>query len=88
MANVKPLGNRLLVKRLEAETSKGGIFLPESAQEKPKQGTVVAFGEGVSDLKVGDQIYFSSFAGSEVLIPGQEGHLILSIDDVLCVIES
>jgi len=88
MASVKPLGKRLLVKRLEAQTTKGGIYLPESAQEKPKQGTVVALGEKVSDLKVGDQIYFSSYAGSEVSVSGEEGHLILPIDDVLCVVES
>lgn len=89
MANVKPLGKRLLVKRLEAQTSKGGIYLPETAQEKPKQGTVIALGtDDSSNVKVGDQVYFASYAGSEVSVSGEEGYLILPIDDVLCVIES
>lgn len=88
MAKVKPLGNRLLVKRMEAQTTKGGIYLPETAQEKPKVATVVAVGEKVSDVNVGDQIYFSSYAGSEISVSGQENHLILPIDDVLCIVES
>jgi chaperonin GroES len=88
MANVKPLGNRLLVKRSEVKTTRGGISLPETAQEKPKQGTVVALGEKVIDLKVGDQVYFTSYAGSEITVAGQTGHLILPIDDVLCVVQS
>ncbi len=89
MVQVKPLGSRLLVQRKETPATKGGIFLPETAQEKPKQGVVIALGtENPSDLKVGDQVYFSSYAGSEVKIPGQDGVLILPLDDVLCVVES
>lgn len=89
MAQLKPLGARLLIKRLEAQKTKGGIFLPDTAQEKPKQGKVVALGtENPSNIKLGDQVYFSSYAGSEVTLKGEEGYLILPLDDVLCVIES
>ena len=88
MANVKPVGNRLLVKRSEVKTTRGGIYLPETAQEKPKQGTVVALGEKVTELKVGDEVYFTSYAGSEITVSGQTGHLILPVDDVLCVVQS
>lgn len=88
MSKLKPLGARLLVKRLEAKTTKGGIYLPETAQEKPKQGTVVAVGtENPSNIQVGDHVYFSSYAGSEVKVAGEEGYLILPMDDALCVIE-
>ncbi len=88
---LKPLGNRLLVQRSIAKTSKGGILLPDSAQEKPRQGTVVAAGSGKiddkgrtcpMDVKVGDQILFSSYSGTEY----QDEYLILSEDDVLAVI--
>lgn len=89
MANVKPLGNRLLVKREEAKATQGGIFLPETAQEKPKQGKVIALGEKAKEeLKEGDLVFFSSYAGSEVTVMGQDGYLILNLDDVLCVVES
>jgi chaperonin GroES len=90
---IKPLGNRILVQRLEAKATKGGILLPEAAQEKPKAGTVVAVGSGKTDekgrhhpveLKIGDQIYFSSYAGTEYKSEGNE-YLILSEDDVLAV---
>ncbi|MCH9632053.1 MAG: 10 kDa chaperonin [Chlamydiae bacterium] len=88
MSQIKPLGARLLVKRTEAQTTKGGIYLPETAQEKPKQGTIVALGtENPSDVKVGDEVFFASYAGSEVKNDGQEGFLILPIEEVLCVVE-
>jgi chaperonin GroES len=92
-SKLKPLGNRILVQRLEAKTTKGGILLPESAKEKPKQGTVLAVGPGKADekgrihpvgVKAGDQILFSSYAGTEYKSEGQE-FLILSEDDVLAV---
>ncbi|MCB1109746.1 MAG: co-chaperone GroES [Chlamydiia bacterium] len=91
----KPLGNRLLVKRSEAEMSKGGILLPDSAQEKPRRGEVLAVGPGkmqedgtVSnmEIKAGDQVLFGSFAGTEVSVDEEE-FLILSEDDVLAVVE-
>ena len=92
---VKPLGNRLVVKRSEAEVSKGGILLPDSAQEKPKRGEVLAVGPGKThddgslsplEVKKGDHVYFGAYAGTEVNI-GSEEFLILSEDDVLAVVE-
>jgi len=92
--SIKPLGNKVLVKRSAPPTSKGGIFLPDSAQEKPKQGTVLAVGPGkINDegkqepmtLKEGDVVLFGGYAGREV--PGEEEVLILAEDDVLAVVE-
>ncbi|MFW6107682.1 MAG: co-chaperone GroES [bacterium] len=93
---IKPLGDRVVVKRLEAEqTTKGGIVLPDTAKEKPKQGEVVAVGQGkVLDsgetqemqLSVGDRVIFGSYAGTEVTV-GDEDYLILSESDVLAVVE-
>lgn len=88
MAQLKPIGSRLLVKRQEAKTSKGGIYLPETAQEKPKQGTVVAVGSDIkSEVKVGDEVVFASYAGAQVTVKGQEGYIILPLEEVLCVVE-
>ena len=94
--NVRPLGDRILVKRVEAEeTTKGGIVLPDAAKEKPKEGIVVALGEGKlldsgerasMQLKVDDRVLFTSYAGTEVKIDGVE-YLIMGEDDVLAVIE-
>lgn len=94
MKNIKPLGNRLLVKRSKANATKGGILLPDSAQEKPKEGVVIAVGPGKVDdqghkepmqVKVGDLVLFSSYAGTEV--KGQDDELlILSEDDVLGIL--
>ena len=93
---VKPLGDKILVKRLEAqEITKGGIVLPDSAKEKPKEGKVVEVGPGkVTDdgsrgqmqLKKGDRILFSSYAGTEIKVDGEE-YLIMAEDDVLAVVE-
>lgn len=91
---IKPLGSRILVQRQEAKTSKGGILLPESAQQKPKQGTVLAVGPGKVDekgkkqaveLKIGDEILFSSYAGTEYKADDQE-FLLLNEEDVLAVL--
>ncbi len=91
---IKPLGNRIVVKRQEAKTTKGGILLPETAQEKPKQGTVVAVGPGKMDekgknrsldVKVGDEILFSSYTGTEYKAD-EIDYLILSEEDVLAVL--
>ncbi len=90
--NVKPLGNRVLIKRKEAEATKGGILLPDSAQEKPKQGTVVAVGPGKYDdqghlqpmnLKVGDEVLFSSYSGTEVKTENDTEYLIMTEEDIL-----
>jgi chaperonin GroES len=91
---LKPLGNKLVVQRQEAKTTKGGILLPESAKEKPRQGTVLSVGPGKIDdkgktrpldVKVGDQILFSSYSGTEYKSEDQE-YLILSEDDVLAIV--
>jgi len=90
----KPLGNRILVKRSDPEVSKGGILLPDSAQEKPKWGEVLATGPGKEqddgtlkkvEVKVGDRILFSSFAGTEVKAEEEE-FLLMSEDEVLAVV--
>lgn len=96
MIKMKPLGKRVLVKRSRATTTKGGILLPDSAQEKPKEGEVIAVGPGKTNdhgqfeactLKVGERVLFSSYAGTEVKEPeGNEEFLILSEDDVLGVL--
>ena len=94
--HIQPLGNRVLVKRSEMKLSKGGILLPETAQEKPRQGEVVAVGPGKLDdkgnlkkvdLQVGDQVLFSSYAGTEVKTKDEHAdYLIMSEDDVLGVL--
>ncbi len=92
----KPLGNRILVKRSEVEISKRGIFLPDSAQEKSKEGEVLAAGPGKTkkdgnveamELKVGDRVFFCGFAGTEVKAGEGEEFLIMSEDDILAVVE-
>jgi chaperonin GroES len=94
MKTIKPLGNRVLIQRSKAQTTKGGILLPDSAQEKPKEGTVIAIGPGKIDengnkecmqLKVGDKVLFSAYSGTEVKSDDEE-MLILSEDDILGVI--
>ncbi len=94
--DVRPLGNRALIKRSQARTTKGGILLPETAQEKPKHGEVIAVGPGKTDdngtlspmnIRVGDQVLFSSYAGTEVKTDEQDTqYLILSEDDILVVL--
>lgn len=96
MAKLRPLGDKILVKRLEAETkTKSGIVLPDSAKEKPKQGTIIAVGEGKRlengnrapvNVKKGDKILFTSYAGTEIKIDGEE-LMIMSEDDVLAIVE-
>src|SRR6202162_5604849 len=93
---VVPLNDKIVVKRLEAEDkTAGGILLPDSAKEKPKQGKVLSLGEGRRldsgkrapfQVKEGDRVLFTSYAGSEVTIDGQE-HLIMTEDDILAVLE-
>jgi chaperonin GroES len=93
---IKPLGNRVLIQRSKAQTTKGGILLPDTAQEKPKEGTVVAVGPGKANesgkietlqVKVGDRVLFSSYAGTEVKsLENEEEYLILAEDDILGVL--
>ncbi len=96
METIKPLNNRVLVKRSKAQTSKGGIILPDTAQEKPKEGEVVAVGPGTRDeegkvhplaVKVGDRVLFSSYSGTEIKDKSsEEEYLILGEDDILGVL--
>jgi chaperonin GroES len=94
---IKPLGNRILVKRSKAATTKGGIILPDSAQEKPKEGTVIAVGSGkindnneveLMNVTVGDRVLFSSYSGTEVNMnkTEDEEYLIMSEEDILGVL--
>jgi chaperonin GroES len=93
---IRPLHDRILVKRLEEErTSKGGIIIPDTATEKPIQGKVVAVGNGKIqedgkvrplDVKVGDKILFGKYGGTEVKVDGEE-LLVMREEDVLAVIE-
>ncbi len=93
---IRPLGDRLLVKRIdEEEKSSGGIIIPDSAKEKPQEGKVVAVGKGKMlddgkmvplEIKEGDRILFGKYAGTDVKLDGEE-HLIMREDDVLGIIE-
>jgi chaperonin GroES len=93
---VVPLNEKIVVKRSEAEDkTAGGILLPDSAKEKPKQGRVVSLGQGKRldsgkrapfQVKEGDRILFSSYAGSEITIDGVE-YLIMTEDDILAVLD-
>ena len=94
--NVKPLHDRILVKRLDSEEmTAGGIIIPDTAKEKPVQGQVVAVGDGkkddkggriVMDVKAGDKVLFSRYGGTEVKVGGDE-LLIMREDDILGIIE-
>ena len=93
---VVPLGDKLVIKRLDAEEkTAGGIVLPNSAQEKPQQGRVLSIGDGrlLSDggrsphqVSEGDRVLFSSYAGTEIVVDDKEV-LIMSEDDILAVLE-
>ena len=93
---IRPLQDRILVKRIPSEEkSAGGIIIPDNAKEKPMEGQVVAVGNGKKlddgslhkpDVRVGDSVLFSKYAGSEVKIEGIE-HLVMREDDLLGVIE-
>jgi len=92
----RPLNDRILVKRINTEeTTKGGLFIPDNAKEKPMQGKVVATGEGkcldngtvrALEVKKDQTIFFRKYAGTEVTISGEE-HLILREDEVLAILE-
>jgi chaperonin GroES len=93
---VRPLHDRLLVKRIEQEEkTKGGLIIPDTAKEKPMEGKVIAVGEGKVnedgklrplDLHRGDRVLFGKYSGTEIQILGDE-HLIIREDDVLAVLE-
>ncbi len=93
---IRPLQDRIIVKRIEEEEkTKGGIIIPDSAKEKPIEGKVIAAGNGKVledgkvrplDIKAGDRVLFSKYAGTEVKLDGVE-HLIMREEDILGVIE-
>ena len=94
---IRPLQDRVIVKRLEeaVEKTKGGIIIPDTAKEKQQQGKVIAVGKGKVnddgkvtplDVKVGDKILFGKYSGSEIKIDGEE-HLIMREEDILGVVE-
>ncbi|SHM45433.1 chaperonin GroES [Caldanaerovirga acetigignens] len=93
--NIKPLGDRVVIKVLDKEEkTKGGIVLPDTAKEKPQKGEVIAVGTGEVidgkkvplEVKVGDKVIFSKYAGTEVKIDDQE-YLILRQSDILAILE-
>lgn len=94
--SIRPLHDRILVKRLdEEEKTAGGLYIPDTAKEKPIQGKVIAVGAGKRDkegksipvgVKAGEKVLFSKYSGTEVKIEGEE-HLIMREDDILAVIE-
>jgi chaperonin GroES len=94
---IRPLQDRVIVKRLEEEEkTKGGIIIPDTAKEKPQEGKVIAVGKGKVaedgkviplDVKVGDKILFGKYSGTEIKIGGEE-HLIMREEDILGVIEA
>ena len=92
---IKPLGNHVLIKRKEACLSKGNILLPDSAQEKPREGKVIAIGSGKRDekgnfepmsVKPGDEVLFSSYAGTEVKMDDDGEYLLMAEDDILGIL--
>jgi chaperonin GroES len=96
--NIRPLYDRIVVKRLDNETEKtaSGLFIPDSAKEKPQEGEVVAVGQGKRgddgkvmplDVKAGDRILFGKYSGSDIKMDGNE-YLIMREDEVLGVIEN
>jgi chaperonin GroES len=94
--NIRPLYDRIVVKRIEStETMQGGLYIPDSAKEKPQEGEVVAVGKGkrledgkviALDVKPGDRILFGKYSGSDIKLDGEE-YLIMREDEVLGVLE-
>lgn len=97
MSKFRPLHDRVLVKRLEAEQkSKGGIIIPDAAKEKPIEGEVIAVGKGKIledgnvrplEVKIGDRVLFGKYSGTEIKIEGEE-HIMMREDEILGVVES
>jgi chaperonin GroES len=93
---VRPLHDRIIVKRMEGEQkTKGGIIIPDTAQEKPIEGKIIAVGNGKTlengkvlplEVKKGDKVLFGKYAGTEIKIDGEE-HLIMKEEDIIAVIE-
>ena len=97
MAEIRPLHDRVIVRRIDVEesTTAGGLFIPDSAKEKPQEGEVIAVGKGKllengnrvePDVKAGDRVLFGKYSGTEVKLDGQE-YLIMREDEILGIIE-
>ena len=97
MSEIKPLGDRVVIKPLEAENkTKGGILLPDTAKEKPQEGKVVAVGKGkvldngsvqAPEVKVGDKVLYGKYSGNEITTKEGEELLIMREDDILAIIK-
>ncbi len=97
MMKIRPLHDRIVVKRIEErETTRRGIIIPDSAQEKPQEAEIIAVGQGkrledgklaALDLKAGDRVLFGKYSGNEIKLDGEE-YLIMREDDVLGVLET
>jgi chaperonin GroES len=95
--NIRPLYDRIVVKRIEEqETTRNGIIIPDSAKEKPQEGEVLAVGHGkrledgklvALDVKVGDRVLFGKYSGSDTKLEGTE-YIIMREDDVLCILDA
>ncbi len=95
--SIRPLNDRIIVRRVEdQEQMRGGLYIPDTAKEKPQEGEVIAVGNGklldngqriAIDLKAGDKVLFGKYSGTEIKLDGEE-YLILREDDVLGVVES
>jgi chaperonin GroES len=93
---IRPLGEKVLLKRLEAETkTKGGIVLPDTAKEKPQKGTVLAVGDGkllddgkraAFQVKKGDKVLFASYAGTEIKLAGEE-YVLMDESEILAILD-
>ncbi|HPC02903.1 MAG TPA: co-chaperone GroES [Syntrophales bacterium] len=96
LMKVRPLNDQIIVERVESETkTSGGIIIPDTAKEKPKEGKILAVGKGKinrdgkripMELKTGDRVLFERYAGTEIKIDGKE-YLMMREDDVVCVLE-
>ncbi len=93
---IRPLGEKVLIQRLEAEQmTKGGIVLPDSAKERPQKGTILALGDGKMldsgeragfQVKVGDKVLFASYAGTEIKVGGEE-YMLMEESDILAILD-
>lgn len=92
---IRPLQDRVLIRRVEEEKTKGGIIIPDTAKEKPMEGEIIAVGKGKTaedgkiqplEVKKGDRVLFSKYAGTDIKIEGEE-HLIMREEDIVGVIE-
>ena len=87
--NIKPIGDRVLLRsEREEEKTKGGLYIPETAQEKTQSGTVIAVGDDSDAIKVkvGQKVMYDKYAGTNIKIDGED-HLVLKMDDIIAIIQ-